>query len=116
MGCRGFWPPHPLEPLDIRRPYQLPLNGKRVLVVGLGPAGYTLAHYLANEGFGVVAMDGLKLEPPPESQVGENFPAHPKLENFIQRLDKRILEGFGGVSEYGITVRWDKNFLSPFGT
>ena len=67
------------NPLNIRRPYQLPLNGKRVLVVGLGPAGYTLAHYLANEGFGVVAMDGLKLEPPPESQVGENFQAHPKL-------------------------------------
>ncbi|MGE0704542.1 MAG: pyridine nucleotide-disulfide oxidoreductase, partial [Vicinamibacterales bacterium] len=27
-------------------------------------------------------------------------------------LDERILEGFGGVSEYGITVRWDKNFLT----
>ncbi len=99
------------NPLNIRRPYQLPLNGKRVLVVGLGPAGYTLAHYLANEGFGVVAMDGLKLEPPPESQVGENFQPIQSWENFIQRLDKRILEGFGGVSEYGITVRWDKNFL-----
>jgi len=23
-----------------------------------------------------------------------------------------VLEGFGGVSEYGITVRWDKNFLT----
>ena len=27
-------------------------------------------------------------------------------------LDERVLEGFGGVSEYGITVRWDKNFLT----
>src|SRR5262245_20220112 len=27
-------------------------------------------------------------------------------------LDARVLEGFGGVSEYGITVRWDKNFLT----
>ena len=27
-------------------------------------------------------------------------------------LDERILLGFGGVSEYGITVRWDKNFLT----
>ncbi|MGZ5474372.1 MAG: pyridine nucleotide-disulfide oxidoreductase, partial [Thermoanaerobaculia bacterium] len=26
-------------------------------------------------------------------------------------LDDRVLAGFGGVSEYGITVRWDKNFL-----
>jgi NADPH-dependent glutamate synthase beta subunit-like oxidoreductase len=29
-----------------------------------------------------------------------------------KELDERILMGFGGVSEYGITVRWDKNFLS----
>ena len=28
-----------------------------------------------------------------------------------EELDERILAGFGGVSEYGITVRWDKNFL-----
>ena len=27
-------------------------------------------------------------------------------------LDERVPEGFGGVSEYGITVRWDKNFLT----
>lgn len=99
------------NPLNIRRPYQLPLNGKRVLVVGLGPAGYTLAHYLANEGFGVVAVDGLKLEPPPQSQVGEDFQPIASWETFTERLDQRILEGFGGVSEYGITVRWDKNFL-----
>ena len=26
-------------------------------------------------------------------------------------LDERIISGFGGVSEYGITVRWDKSFL-----
>ncbi len=28
-----------------------------------------------------------------------------------EELDKRTLAGFGGVAEYGITVRWDKNFL-----
>ena len=27
------------------------------------------------------------------------------------KLDERTILGFGGVSEYGITVRWDKNFL-----
>ena len=26
-------------------------------------------------------------------------------------LDARVMAGFGGVAEYGITVRWDKNFL-----
>ena len=53
------------NPLNVRRPYALPYNGRNVLVVGLGPAGYTLAHYLLNEGFGVVAIDGLKIEPLP---------------------------------------------------
>ena len=26
-------------------------------------------------------------------------------------LGSRVMAGFGGVAEYGITVRWDKNFL-----
>ena len=45
------------NPLNVRRPHALPYNGKNILVVGLGPAGYTLAHYLVNEGFGVVGID-----------------------------------------------------------
>src|SRR5476649_642731 len=28
-----------------------------------------------------------------------------------EALDERALAGFGGVAEYGITSRWDKNFL-----
>src|SRR5256886_15809906 len=59
------------NPLNVRRPVALPYNGKNVLVVGLGPAGYTLAHYLSNEGFGVVAIDGLKIEPIEERWLRE---------------------------------------------
>src|SRR6185436_10054132 len=29
----------------------------------------------------------------------------------VEALDERLMAGFGGVAEYGITVRWDKNFL-----
>src|SRR6266403_4874103 len=58
------------NPLNVKRPFALPYNGKNVLVVGLGPAGYTLAHYLVNEGFGVVGIDGLKIEPLPDDLVG----------------------------------------------
>ncbi len=109
------------NPLNAQRPYALPYNGRNVLVVGLGPAGYTLSHYLLNEGFGVVAIDGLKIEPLPEDIVGtparEGQPAVPPrpIKNWSEiyrPLDERVLEGFGGVSEYGITVRWDKNFLT----
>jgi NADPH-dependent glutamate synthase beta subunit-like oxidoreductase/NAD(P)H-flavin reductase len=96
------------NPLNVRRPVALPHNGKNVLVVGLGPAGYTLAHYLANEGYGVVAIDGLKIEPLPERYINEPIRDAREL---WDPLDDRILAGFGGVSEYGITVRWDKNFL-----
>ena len=103
------------NPLNVRRPYALPYNGKNILVVGLGPAGYTLAHYLVNEGFGVVGIDGLKIEPLPQAMGGSGSvaPAPVRDWNEIYRaLDERVLEGFGGVSEYGITVRWDKNFLT----
>lgn len=103
------------NPLNARRPYMLPYNGKNVLVVGMGPAGYTLAHYLLNEGFGVVGVDGLKIEPLPAELVGSasRLPQPIRDITEIQKaLDERILLGFGGVSEYGITVRWDKNFLT----
>lgn len=104
------------NPLNAKRPYQLPYNGKNVLVVGLGPAGYTLAHYLLNEGFGVVGVDGLKIEPLPDEWTGNLGKHAPKpikhISEITDELDERILSGFGGVSEYGITVRWDKNFLT----
>jgi NAD(P)H-flavin reductase/NADPH-dependent glutamate synthase beta subunit-like oxidoreductase len=103
------------NPLNIRRPYALPYNGRNILVVGLGPAGYTLSHYLLNEGFGVVAIDGLKIEPLPAELTGEGGGTPRPLERWeeiYRQLDDRVLEGFGGVSEYGITVRWDKNFLT----
>ena len=103
------------NPLNVRRPYALPHNGRNVLVVGLGPAGYTLAHYLVNEGFGVVGIDGLKIEPLPEDITGTDTKGPRPVREWSEiyrELDDRVLEGFGGVSEYGITVRWDKNFLT----
>ena len=33
------------------------------------------------------------------------------IASLYERLDARTMAGFGGVAEYGITVRWDKNFL-----
>jgi NADPH-dependent glutamate synthase beta subunit-like oxidoreductase/NAD(P)H-flavin reductase len=99
------------NPLNRKRPYALPYNGKNVLVAGMGPAGYTLAHYLLNEGFGVVGIDGLKIEPLPESLSGKGFQPIRDFKILKENLSERTLAGFGGVAEYGITVRWDKNFL-----
>ena len=107
------------NPLNLRRPRPLPPTGKRVLVVGQGPAGFTLAHHLLNDGHTVIAIDGLKIEPldPALSGVtahGERVPFAPvrDIGSLIEPLDARVMAGFGGVAEYGITVRWDKNFLT----
>ncbi len=102
------------NPINPRRPYPLAYNGKNVLVVGMGPAGYTLAHHLLNEGFGVVGIDGLKIEPLSLRMRGakRRVPQPIKdIKDIVGPLDQRTILGFGGVSEYGITVRWDKNFL-----
>lgn len=102
------------NPLNLRRPCPLPYNGKKVLVVGMGPAGYTLAHHLLNEGFGVVGIDGLRIEPLSSRMRGakRRVPQPVKdINDVLSPLDERTILGFGGVSEYGITVRWDKNFL-----
>ncbi len=106
------------NPLDVSRPLPRPPSGKRVLVVGMGPAGFTLAHHLMNDGHLVVGIDGLKIEPlPPQlsgvDAHGQPVPFHPirDVQSLHESLDDRMMAGFGGVAEYGITVRWDKNFL-----
>ena len=89
-----------------------------MLVVGLGPAGFTVAHHLMNDGHAVVGIDGLKIEPleaavsgvdPLGNRVG--FKPIKDISELREPLDRRAMAGFGGVAEYGITVRWDKNFL-----
>jgi NADPH-dependent glutamate synthase beta subunit-like oxidoreductase/NAD(P)H-flavin reductase len=106
------------NPLDFRRPLPKPATGKHVLVVGLGPAGFTLAHHLMNDGHTVVAVDGLKIEPLPKNlsgtdPLGNRNPFQPvrDISSLYESLNERTLAGFGGVAEYGITVRWNKNFL-----
>jgi NADPH-dependent glutamate synthase beta subunit-like oxidoreductase/NAD(P)H-flavin reductase len=106
------------NPLNIRRPSPRLASGHKVLVVGLGPAGFTLAHHLLNDGHFVAAIDGLKIEPLPAeisgvAPDGARAPFQPirDVMSLVEGLDNRVMAGFGGVAEYGITVRWDKNFL-----
>jgi NADPH-dependent glutamate synthase beta subunit-like oxidoreductase/NAD(P)H-flavin reductase len=96
------------NPLRQRQWVQKPYNGLKVLIAGMGPAGFTLAHHLLMEGFAVVGIDGLKIEPLPESLLKAPIKDYATIQ---EKLDERIMLGFGGVAEYGITVRWDKNFL-----
>jgi NADPH-dependent glutamate synthase beta subunit-like oxidoreductase/NAD(P)H-flavin reductase len=106
------------NPMHLSRPLPKPDSGYKVLVVGLGPAGFTLAHHLMNDGHTVVAVDGLKIEPLPQdvcgvTPLGERHPFRPirDVNELYDSLNDRVNAGFGGVAEYGITVRWNKNFL-----
>lgn len=95
------------NPLSFARPYPKSDSGAKILVAGMGPAGFTLAHHLLNEGHIVVGIDGLKIEP----LAADLMKPIKNIEKLFKDLDERIVAGFGGVMEYGITNRWDKNFL-----
>src|SRR5260370_2818545 len=63
-------------------------------------------------------MDGLKIEPLPYEISGVDakgqrprFRPIRDMSEIYERRDERVMAGFGGVAEYGITVRWNKNFL-----
>jgi NADPH-dependent glutamate synthase beta subunit-like oxidoreductase/NAD(P)H-flavin reductase len=106
------------NPLNINNPLPKSKTGKKVLICGLGPSGYTLAHYLLNSGHEVVAIDGLKIEPLNQEISGidlnwqrTNFKPIKFVDEIYEDLSKRVIYGFGGVAEYGITSRFNKNFL-----
>ena len=59
-----------------------------------------------------------KIEPLPPGQSGVladgarvPFDAVQDVASLREDLGARAMAGFGGVAEYGITVRWDKNYL-----
>jgi NADPH-dependent glutamate synthase beta subunit-like oxidoreductase/NAD(P)H-flavin reductase len=97
------------NPLNVDQPLPAYETGYQVLVVGLGPAGFSLAHYLERDGHKVVGIDGAKFEPLPSQLLEKNLIKDVNV--LYEKLDERILGGFGGVAEYGITVRWNKNYL-----
>ncbi len=106
------------NPLNWENPTPKPDSHRKVLIAGLGPAGFTMVHYLLNEGHTIVAIDGLKIEPLPSHITGvksdgtrTKFNPIKNIKTLYEELDNRVIQGFGGVTEYGITVRWNKNYL-----
>ncbi len=96
------------NPLRIRQWVQQPDRSESVLVMGMGPAGFTMAHHLRMEGFQVVGMDGMAMSLLPKKWIDKPIENY---QSIYEAGEKRPFRGFGGVSEYGITARWDKNFL-----
>ncbi|MCC8417614.1 MAG: FAD-dependent oxidoreductase [Rickettsia endosymbiont of Bryobia graminum] len=96
------------NPINISNPLPSAPTNYKILVTGLGPAGFSLSYYLLRDGHNVVAIDGLKITPLP-------FDINKSIQywhDFTSNLSEKIPRGFGGVAEYGITSRWDKNNLT----
>jgi NADPH-dependent glutamate synthase beta subunit-like oxidoreductase/NAD(P)H-flavin reductase len=83
-------------------------SGYNIFIAGLGPAGFSLSYYLTQEGHNICAIDGLSIA---KLQFDHNAPIR-NWQQIAQNLDQRMPQGFGGVAEYGITNRWDKNYLT----
>lgn len=98
------------NPLNRETPFPKPNSGCHVLVVGQGPSGFALAHLLMQQGHKVTAIDGLKIDPLPHKLKDPAQPIH-RIGDHFEALSVRCAKGFGGVAEYGITARWEKNFL-----
>lgn len=98
------------NPLNLDNPYPALESGYHVLVVGQGPSGFALSHLMMQQGHRVTAIDGLKIEPLSLDLKNPAFPIK-NISEYYERLSERYAKGFGGVAEYGITVRWEKNFL-----
>ncbi|ABV72958.1 putative bifunctional glutamate synthase subunit beta/2-polyprenylphenol hydroxylase [Rickettsia canadensis str. McKiel] len=95
------------NPLNIYAPLPKESTNYNILVTGLGPAGFSLSYYLLRSGHNVTAIDGLKISLLP-------FDVNKPIKfwhEYKSLLSERMARGFGGVSEYGITIRWDKNNL-----
>jgi NADPH-dependent glutamate synthase beta subunit-like oxidoreductase len=92
-------------------------TGRKVLVVGLGPGGLHAGappderrpsgrrHRRAEDRAADPALSGIA------RRARAACRSRCATSRLFEDLDERVLAGFGGVAEYGITVRWDKNFL-----
>ena len=96
---------NPLKQLDY---IQQENTNKNIMVVGMGAAGMTAAHYLTLQGHNVVGVDGIKIEKLPTYLVNECVES---IDTWLQQFPQQDNYGFGGVSAYGITARWNKVFL-----
>lgn len=98
------------NPLNLNAPYPVQDSGYHALVVGQGPSGFALSHLMMQLGHRVTAIDGLKIEPLSSELKDPSIPIK-YIADHYEQLSERYAKGFGGVAEYGITVRWEKNFL-----
>lgn len=79
-----------------------------ILVVGSGPAGIASSFYYLREGFNVSLIDGIYIKNLPEQAKYRIIKNYQEIRDIYQNIKP---QGFGGVAEFGITDRWNKENL-----
>ena len=117
VGPRDLRPPHALEPA--RRPRartRCRTTARTCSSSASGPRATRSRTTSRARASASSAIDGLKIEPLPVELDRRRDARRPRRSRTSARSTRSStsasLLGFGGVSEYGITVRWDKNFLT----
>jgi len=83
-----------------RNPEPAPLNGKKVCIVGAGPAGLTAAYYLALKGYRVTVLESL---PYAGGMMMVGIPRY--------RLPREVIDReVGAIEELGVEFRYNTRF------
>ena len=96
------------NPLDIRRP--LPAAGQRAQGADRRPRPGRLHAGASSDERRPHGRRGRRAEDRAARLRSCTLPVR-DAETLFENLDDRVMAGFGGVAEYGITVRWNKNYL-----
>jgi len=92
------WMHHRLPPMQPK-----PATGKKVMVVGAGPAGLTTAYYLALEGHKVKIIDMLN---EPGGTVAVGIPDY-RMPRPLLRREAQVVQDLGVEIEYGVKLGRD---------
>ncbi len=93
------------NPINVTQSFCDSSKKYNILVVGSGPSGIALAHYLLQSNCFVTMIEGQKVEPLNQDLIRSKIK---HIHNITEYFDEIKPQGFGGVCEYGITDRWNK--------
>lgn len=95
----------------LRNEKAVDLSQKNVAVAGLGPAGLFATYEFLKNGANVFGFDALNIKITPKLEFIANNIVEDISPLLNENLSHRMPSNIGGVMEYGITARWNKNYL-----
>lgn len=94
---KGFAAERAMSEMRYRNPERAPDNGRKVCIIGAGPAGMTAAYYLALKGYGVTIVEAL---PVPGGMMMVGIPRY--------RLPREVIDRESGMIEsLGVEFRYN---------